>query len=437
MSVFQNIRNWLWPSQNLAGYLVRDHRPGAWQANDELMVRDSTSYHAVYACMTRIASDIAKLPIGLVKKDPATGIWQDHESNSFSPVLRRPNKFSTPQAFFESWMLSLYSTGNCYVIKERDKRGIVIGLYVLDSSKVRPVTAADGSYAYEVDTSQINELAGIVGDTVLVPPEEMIHDRLAAPGSHPLLGVSPIAAAVSQISVAQEIQSSTLALHKNQSRPMGALTAAGAVSSETVEQLRAYWDSNFSGKNLGRVAILADGLTYQSFGIVSAQDGQVIEQLKWSAEVVCSVFAVPPHMVQLGDNSLKYDNVSALNQQYYNQTLMPRLESIEALLNHGLNLPNGVSVQFNVTALLRLDPAAMIAAQADAVGAGIITPNESRKALNYGPVDGGDTIYLQQQMWPIEKLASRRDLPSDNDNMEVNRYFRTLSKIKRIERDAA
>ena len=425
MGIFSDIKSLFWPSPNQSGgILVRDHFPGAWQRNQEIRTEDALTFHAVYACMNRIASDIGKLPIGLVKKDEF-GLWQDYESPAFSPVVRRPNSFQTPQQFYEHWQLSLLSSGNTYVIKERDARGIVIALYVLDPLRVRPMTANDGTVAYECDA---NELANL-GETVLVPASEMIHDRISAL-HHPLVGVSPIAAAAAQVAVAVEIQGSSVALHRNQARPGGALFAPGAISQQTADEIKTAWETNFGGRNAGKVAVLADGLQWQSFDTINAQNGQVVEQLQWSAEVVCSVFAVPPHMVQLGDASLKYDNVAALNQQYYSQTLMPRLEAMESLLNHGLGLPRDVSTQFSVTTLLRMDMRSLAEVEVALVSGGIKTTDEARRVFNLPPVAGGSEIFRQQQDFPISVLANRRDGPGGGD---VTRYFNTLQKLRNIE----
>lgn len=432
MKIFNTIRNWLWPAgSRTSGYLVREPYAGAWQRNDEIVLRDPSSFSAVYACVNRIAEDVSKLRIGLVKEDE-NGIWVKHKSSAYDPVLRRCNAYQNSQQFFQSWIYSLLLEGNTYVLKERDKRGVVIALHVLDPRRVRPVVASDGDHAYEADGGQ--ELAGLTDqETVLIPKTEMIHDRISA-FVHPLVGISPLIAAADSIAVAQEIQRSTLTLHKNSARVSGVLTAPGSISDETAEQLRLHWKDNFTGANAGKVAVLADGLSYKSFDIVDSASGELVDHLKLSAEVVCSVFAVPVHLVQMGDGaSVKYDNISVLNQMYYNFTLMPRLEAIESLLNEGLGLALDTSTEFDTGALLRLDVASMIEAQAAGLNAGLFTTNEGRKALNLGPVPYGDEIYQQRQYAPLSQLAKQQP---DEEMIDVNRHFRTLHKIKRIEERA-
>ena len=43
--------------------------------------------------------------------------------------------------------------------------------------------------------------------------------------------------------------------------------------------------------------------------------------------------------------------------------------------------------------------------------AGIELINEGRKRFNYNPIEGGDTIYMQQQDYPISEIMNNK-LPS-------------------------
>ena len=43
----------------------------------------------------------------------------------------------------------------------------------------------------------------------------------------------------------------------------------------------------------------------------------------------------------------------------------------------------------------------------DAVGAGVMSPNEGRSKLDLKPVEGGESPYLQQQNYSLSALAKR------------------------------
>src|SRR5918994_5641674 len=75
--------------------------------------------------------------------------------------------------------------------------------------------------------------------------------------------------------------------------------------------------------------------------------------------------------------------------------------------------PSRSGTEFDLDDLLRMDSKTKAEAAAKAVGSGSMAPDEARrKYFDLGPVPGGDTPYLQQQMWPLRHLAAR-PLPGD------------------------
>jgi phage portal protein BeeE len=151
-------------------------------------------------------------------------------------------------------------------------------------------------------------------------------------------------------------------------------------------------------------------MTYQPLTI-NAVDSQMIEQLKLTGETICSAFHVPPFMVGIGA-APTYNNIEALNQQYYSQCLQALIEEIEELLDQGLGLGkdfgNTYGTEFDLDALLRMDTATKVKSVADAIGAGFMSPNEGRYKFDLPPVEGGNSPYLQVQNYSLAAL-NRRD----------------------------
>ena len=385
--------------------LVRDPVPGAWQSNAEIRADDVLTYSAVFACVTLIASDIAKLNLRLVERDHF-GIWTETSSAAFSPVLRKPNRYQTRIKFVEQWLVSKLIHGNTYVLKERDQRGVVKALYVLDPTRVTPLVAPDGSIYYQL---RRDNLTGLQADSITVPASEIIHDAMVAL-YHPLIGVSPIYACGQAALQGLSIQNNSKAFFTNGSNPGGVLTAPGAISNETAARLAATWKANYSGPNAGNVAVLGDGLKYEKMA-TNAVDAQLIEQLNWTAVNVCNCYHVQPYMIGIGPPP-PYANVEPLLQRSYAQPIQPLLESFELCLDEGLELPPTYGTEFDIDDLLRMDTLSKTKAAADAIGSGGMSPNEARyRYLNLGPVPGGDTPYLQQRYYALSALARRDQEP--------------------------
>ncbi|HGY8731643.1 TPA: phage portal protein, partial [Escherichia coli] len=175
-------------------------------------------------------------------------------------------------------------------------------------------------------------------------------------------------------------------------------------------KLKSNWDSGYTGENAGKTAILSNGAKYNPTTF-SPVDAQTVEQLKMTAEIVCSVFRVPAYKIGVGQPPSS-DNVEALEQQYYSQCLQTLIESIELLLDEALETGENESTEFDVTTLLRMDSERRMKTLGDAVKNTLLTPNEARKRENLPPLAGGDALYLQQQNYSLEAL-SRRDARED------------------------
>lgn len=379
---------------------IREPYSGAWQRNDEWSVDTVLAFHAVYACITLISNDIGKLRLRLVEQDDQ-GIWAEKDVPAFSPVLKKPNRYQNHIQFKQWWITSKLIRGNAYVLKERDNRGIVVRLYLLDACRVLPLVSPDGSIFYQLNQDNLN---GIQETDLTVPASEIIHDRMNCL-FHPLVGVSPLFASGLAASQGLKIQRDSSTFFANGANPGGVLTAPGAISDATAVRLQEKWTANYTGENAGKVAVMGDGLRFEPMRM-SYQDAQLIEQLKWTAEVVCSTFHVPPFKVGLGAIPAG-QKVGDLNQIYYSDCLQSLIEEMELCLDEGLALPNGYGTELDLDGLLRMDPATQADTLVKLVGGAISAPNEARKRMNYRSVTGGDTVYLQQQNYSLAALDAR------------------------------
>jgi HK97 family phage portal protein len=333
---------------------------------------------------------------------PDGKIFVETNSPSFSPVLKKPNGYQTWQKFIESWMLSKLGWGNTYVLKVRDARKVVVALHVLDPARCKPLVAPNGEVYYQL---QDDELAQIPEGMPAIPASEVIHDRMWCL-YHPLVGLSPIFACGLAATQGVNIQGNSSKFFENMSRPSGILTAPGQISDETAARLKAAWTENYGGDNIGKTAVLGDGIKYEAMS-VNPVDAQMVEQLKLSGEMVCSAFHVPGYKVGVGPMPT-YQNAEILNQIYYSDCLQVQIEAVEASLNEGLGLEKaGYEVELDLDALLRMDSATQVKTLNEAIGGGWMKIDEGRQKRNLPPVPGGDTPYMQQQNYAFAALMKR------------------------------
>lgn len=414
MTIGRQLLARLWPRQKAllaapptrGGWItVLDSFAGAWQQNVEVSPESAFAHPTVYACVTRISNDIGKLGLRLMAQRSQiwTEAWWD---TTWSPVLRRPNPFQNRQQFIETWMLSKLSRGNAYLLKARDNNGNVVRLYPLEPTRVQPLVSDSGEVFYQLGQDSLSRLPQ---DVPAVPASEIIHDRMNAL-FHPLVGIPPLYAGALAVTQGLNIQSNSAKFFGNASMPGGVLTAPGTITDATAARIKEYWQKEYAGNNAGKVAVLGDGLKYEPMAFTPL-DAQMVEQVKWSDEKICSVFGVPPYKVYVGGGPT-YSNAEFYDLNYYTGCLQSHIEAIEALLDEALGLPGDYRTEFDVDDLTRMDLATRMKASVDGVGGGILSPNEARRKFNLAPAAGGDTPYLQQQNYSLAALA-RRDAQAD------------------------
>lgn len=389
------------PSSRTRGDWLDLLGPGSWQKDLQISDETALAFFAVFSCVTLIASDVAKIDPELRKYDEAAKVAVEAESSAFSPVLRKPNTFQTWQQFAESWQLSKLIKGNAYVLKIRDASLRVRRLVVLDPEGVTPLVSESGAVFYRVNRDL---LAGLVNDSPAIPASEIIHDRWNCL-FHPLVGISPLWAAKLAANLGLKMQENSAQFFGNMSRPSGILTAPEQISDEVAARLKREWEANYSAGNLGKVAVLGDNLAYKALAI-NADEAQLAEQLKISAEQVASAFRVPGYLI--GIDKEPGVSIEAMYQRYYGQCLQQHFEAMEALLEEGLGLEAaGYSIEFDLEDLLRMDSKTRAEVDGMLVQRAILAPDEARRRWNLGPVPGGASPMMQEQNYSLAALAKR------------------------------
>ncbi len=392
-------RGW-WP-------IIQELTTGGWQRNEEVRIDTALSNPTLYSCVTLIAGDIAKLRPMLVEKDEE-GIWAEVESSAFSPVLRQPNGYQIWPDFAEWYILSKLVHGNAYVLKARDARNVVRALYILDPYRVTPLVAPDGSVFYQLSADPLADLQ----NSVVVPAREMIHDVMC-PLFHPLCGVSPIYAAGYPAVQGLNIRNRSDKFFRNGSRPGGILLVPGNLSQTQADEMKANWQSAFSGDNQGDVAVLTGGMKYEAMAM-TAEQSQLVEQLRMTDEDIAECFHMPRHKVGVGPDPT-YNNIEVLNQQYYSDCLQKLINKFQINMATGLEVDRvpgkTYSVELDLDDLILMDTAAKAEAASKAITSGMSFNEVRRRFWDLGDVEGGASPLSQQQNYSLAALAKRDASP--------------------------
>jgi len=348
--------------------------------------------NAVSQCTPKIMNDIH----GDIKQDTSSKVLE---------LFRKPNHYETWSQFMFNIVGQMKLYGECFVVKSYIN-GSVSSMHILPA-KSSSAYMHEGEIYYALGINEV--MRDALDFQYLAPQRDVIHFRQHTP-RHPLIGESDLKAAALAAGLQVSLNSNQLAFFNNMARPSGTLETDLNLTKDQMTTLREAFDNESTGWNSGKLPILSSGLKFKPLQL-TAQDNQVIEQLRFSIEEIARCFSVPlPIIGDLSHATLA--NTQELINHWLSIGLGSLLESIEQTLTLALDLPVNSKVELDVSPLLRVDIDSRINALAKGVQGGIITPNEARSKENLPPMTGGNEIFLQKQMASISvlKLLQEKEL---------------------------
>jgi HK97 family phage portal protein len=349
---------------------------------------------AVYACVRILAETIASLPLNVYRstdngKEKAT----DHQL--YYLLHDEPNPEMTSFVFRETLMSHLLLWGNAYAQIIRDGRGKVLALYPLLPDRMTVDRTTDGRlyYEYRKDTGY-----------VILRPEDILH--IPGLGFDGLVGYSPIAMAKNAIGMAIATEEYGSKFFANGASPGGVLEHPGVVKDPA--RIRESWNAVYQGSgNAHRIAVLEEGMKFQSIGIPPEQ-AQFLETRKFQTEEICRIFRVPPHLVANLDKAT-FSNIEHQSISFVVHTIRPWLVRLEQGMNKALLSPSEKGryfVGFVVDGLLRGDYASRMQGYAIGIQNGFLSPNDVRTLENMNTIEHGDIYAMNGNMLKLEDVGA-------------------------------
>ncbi|ADH98319.1 phage portal protein [Salisediminibacterium selenitireducens] len=339
---------------------------------------------AVYACVRVLAETIASLPLH-VYTHTDNGKDKAFDHPLYFMLHDEPNPEMTSFVFRETMVSHLLLWGNAYAQVIRDGRGQVLALYPLLPDRMTVDRNAKGQlfYEYRKDTG-----------SVLLKPEEVLH--IPGLGFDGLVGYSPVAMAKNAIGMAIATEEYGAKFFSNGANPGGVLQHPGVVKDP--RKIRESWNSVYQGSsNAHRVAVLEEGMTFQSIGIPPDQ-AQFLETRKYQTEEICRIFRVPPHLVGNLDRAT-FSNIEHQSISFIDNTIMPWVSRLEQAMKRALLSPDEKKqylIKFNLNGRLRGDAGSRAQFYQIMRQNGVMSANDIRELeeMNRIPDDEGGSKYL-------------------------------------------
>lgn len=404
-------------SQNsLLGFLgfgggVHEPFTQAWQRNmEDKNPRDRVmlAFSAVYSCVAIISQDIAKMTLRAMHIDEKDGVTQRVANGSpYQRVLANPNDYQSSLQFVQYMVSCILMRGNAYILQVLDNRGVPRSLHVLNPDRTKVFVHPESKEVFyehiplDSDMAPMSEAFGRRDSVYIIPARYIIHPRINCLW-HPMVGVSPLFAGASSAATGGRIVMNSERFFANMSRPSGFLSSDSNVQDNTATRLKREFEANYSLANIGRTAVLGDGLKWHPM-VMSSNDAQLIEQLKWTIEDVARVYRVPMYL--LNDTTrMTYKNGEQASQAYFQGCLQFYVTNIEEEFAKAWDFNRSLDViDFDVSVLFRMDMAERFEAYNKGITSGVLSPNEARAMEGKGPVEGGEEPRMQMQYVPLSQ----------------------------------
>jgi HK97 family phage portal protein len=355
---------------------------------------------AVMACVSILAEDVAKIPLGVFRR-LGNGGKEPAKEHFLHRLLREPNDWQTGFEFKEMLQASLVLRGNGYAVAVRDGRGIPLYLVPIHPDRVGLFEAPSGEWFYAVTRNGLHEMAMLREQPILIPSRDMLHIRWLSQWNS-LLGSSRLAMIRESIGL-------SIGLEKHEARFVGQGARTGGVLSteqkfatkEVRDNIRAEWQRLQGGPaNSGATAVLEQGLKWQPLGL-SMVDSQFIESRNFQIRDIARAFNVPPYKLAIeGEN--EGPAMVQMGQQYLNGPISSYCERWKAKGEKFFGLDGeDLFLDWDYGHFVKADLLSRFTAYRQGVGGPWMSVNEARRAEGLADADHGDEVLQAGNMVPL------------------------------------
>ena len=353
---------------------------------------------AVWACIERIATTIATLPL-LVYEDIPGKPGQRRlarDAYLFGLLHDSPNAFMTPAEFWIAVLLNLLLRGNGYARIERDAKGDPAALIPMSADQTQPVILPDGRLVYEYR---------IGCDVAVLAAENMLHIKGIGNG---VVGLSRLDYMRSTLDEARNAQSSANKLFATSGKPTGLLMIDAVLNKDQRVAVKERFAEMATGST-SRLFLLEANMKYQQLSL-SPEDMELLATRQFTKQEIGTWFGVPSILINQTEGTTTLgSSAGEIIESYYKLTIRPLLVCIEQALRKRVMTAAQRSryvAEFSQDALLRASLKDRAEIYAKMVQNGLKTRNECRQLENDPPHEGGDELTAQTNLAPLRLLGT-------------------------------
>lgn len=354
-----------------------------------------------WAAIRYISEGIASLNRSVYKRQDDGDVFPDFVSPVAQLFNDRPHPHYTTFDFLQA-LVSNACLGNGYARIYRDAETMrPTALEIVPSQYVREVHSTDGQLFYHVTGTVDNRAV-----SVYLPETDMIHVKGVTFTGVQGKRLSLVHKGAFSMSLGSQLYNQTW--FEQGAAVGGLLTFPNPLTKEQREILKKKLESQHLGsRNAGSMMVLDAGADFKAIQ-AGPKDAAVMDFSNMSTIQVSQIFKVPLHLLSQLDRST-FSNMEQQNQDFVVHCLQPWAVKIQEEFTSKLFTASEVRNRrrffaFDLTPLQMGDMASQAAFFSSAIQNGWMTPNEVRAKKNLNKIEGGDQLFIQQNMAPMDAL---------------------------------
>lgn len=348
---------------------------------------------AVLACLIVRAESFSSLPVDLVRRAGRYRIPEEQHP-AYRLLAVGPNEFMTAGEFWRWKQLTEDITGNAYarVVWKGFDPVEIWPLYGVKPTLVVDRTTHAAVYEYSGDDLTPANVYG--GRDILHFKGPVLRSPLEAKSLIDLISES--------IGVAIGSEQFFARLLGNGNHFPGYLETDTTLKDADFDAISAQMKGFAGIFRAGEMRIFDRGLKYKQ-NPLTMKDAQLVEQLRWQLQQICSVTRVPMALVQDLTNGT-YSNSEQQDLALGKHCVRPICVNTEAVVRHKLfaRTPE-YTIKFNMDSLLRGDYKTRTEGESTLVRSGIMARNEARSQEDMNPMPGLDVPLAELNLGTVDK----------------------------------
>jgi HK97 family phage portal protein len=365
-----------------------------------LTPQNTLSIAAAWACIWLIADTISTLPFVLNRKKGAAFGEPATDVPLYSVMHDAPNTQMSACEFWQVMIASDMLWGNGYALKTTNVLGDVISLDPLRPEYVVPYR--------QPPTGVIRYKYYSPAGTQDYSADQIFHlkDRTV----DGLVGLSRIEYARNSLGIAWAADEATSDTFRNGLRSGGFVKSEKYLKQEQRTQLSESLQAFATGNaKAGGMMVLEGGLDFSAL-TMNPQDVQLLASRQFAVEDICRWFGVPPVLIGHAAAGVTAwgTGIEQLMLGWLALNLRPYVRRIEQTAQRSLIAPADRLSQYltiDTDDLMGADSTARAALYSTLSQNGIMTRNEIRAREDLPAMPGGDTLTVQSNLIPLDKLG--------------------------------